>query len=61
MPFWYTYVAKQERRRQGMEQRKNLCAQIPVSLHRKVREEQEKAGKPLSEYIAAVLAEYFLL
>ena len=38
---------------------KNLCAQIPLSLHAKVREEQEKAGLPLSAYITQLLTDYF--
>ena len=42
-----------------MEPTKNLCAQIPVSLHAKVREEQEKAGQPLSAYITQLLTNYY--
>lgn len=42
-----------------MEDRKNLCAQIPLSLHQKVREEQEKVEKSLSDYITMVLTEYY--
>ena len=41
------------------EQTKNLCAQIPVVLHTKVREEQEKAGLPLSAYITQLLTQYY--
>ena len=41
------------------EQTKNLCAQIPVALHSKVREEQEKAGLPLSAYITQLLTQYY--
>ena len=41
------------------EQTKNLCAQIPVALHSKVREEQEKAGLPLSAYITRLLTQYY--
>ena len=33
------------------EKTKNLCAQIPESLHSKVRERQETSGKTLSEYM----------
>lgn len=40
-----------------MEQTKNLCAQIPVSLHTRVRQEQEESGKNLSEYITEVLTQ----
>ena len=42
-----------------MEERKNLCAQIPISLHNKVRQEQQKSGKSLSDYITEVLTEYY--
>ena len=42
-----------------MEQTKNLCAQIPVTLHTRVRQEQEESGKTLSEYITEVLTQYF--
>ena len=41
------------------EQTKNLCAQIPVALHSKVREKQEKAGLPLSAYITQLLTQYY--
>ena len=42
-----------------MEERKNLCAHIPVSLHAKVRAGQEAAEQTLSEYITTILTEYF--
>ena len=42
-----------------MEERKNLCAQIPVSLHGRVRQEQQDSGKSLSDYITEVLTEYY--
>ena len=42
-----------------MEERKNLCAQIPLSLHTKVRAGQEAAEQTLSEYITTILTEYF--
>ena len=42
-----------------MEPQKNLCAQIPLSLHSRVREEQEKAGQPLSTYITQLLTDYY--
>ena len=41
------------------EQTKNLCAQIPLALHSRVRAEQEKAGLPLSAYITRLLTEYY--
>ena len=37
-----------------MEERKNLCAMLPVSLHARVRREQEKAGMTLGEYVEAL-------
>ena len=37
----------------------NLCAQIPEELHAKVREEQERLGKTLSEYVGQILKDYF--
>lgn len=42
-----------------MEERKKLCAQIPISLHTKVRQEQQESGKSLSDYITEVLTEYY--
>lgn len=42
-----------------MEQKKNLCAMIPETLHRKVREEQEKEELTLSQYVENVLKEHF--
>ena len=42
-----------------MEERKNLCAQIPVSLHSRVRQEQQDSGKSLSDYITEILTEYY--
>ena len=33
------------------EKTKNLCAQIPESLHAKVRERQEESGQTLGQYI----------
>ena len=42
-----------------MEPSKNLCAQLPLSLHNRVREEREKAGQTLSAYITEVLTQYY--
>ena len=42
-----------------MEPTKNLCAHIPLSLHARVREEQERSGQPLSTYITELLTEYY--
>ena len=42
-----------------MEQTANLCAQVPVSLLARIREEQEKAGMPRGEYITQILTTYY--
>ncbi len=42
-----------------MEPQKNLCAQIPLSLHMKVREEQGRSGQSLSAYITKLLTDYY--
>ena len=42
-----------------MEARKNLCAMLPVALHTRVRQEQEKAGMTLGEYVETMITEYY--
>ena len=42
-----------------MEPTKNLCTQIPVSLHERVRDEQARASESLSAYITRILTEYY--
>ena len=42
-----------------MEEKRNLCAQIPASLHSRVREEQEKSGLTLGAYMTELLTNYF--
>ena len=42
-----------------METRKNLCAMLPVALHTRVRQEQEKAGMTLGEYVESMITEYY--
>ena len=44
-----------------MEQKKNLCAQVPLSLHAQVCEGREAAGQTTSEYITNLLIEYYNL
>ena len=39
----------------------NLCAHIPASLHRRVREEQERSGKTLGEYMTMLINAYYEL
>lgn len=41
------------------EKTKNLCAQIPESLHNKVRCEQQASGMPLNKYITQLLIAYY--
>ena len=41
------------------EKTKNLCAQIPGSLHARVREEQERSGMALSAYMTMLITEYY--
>ena len=42
-----------------MEQRKNLCAQVPLSLHTQVTEAREALGQTTSDYITNLITEYF--
>ena len=42
-----------------MAQKKNLCAQIDIDLHRKITEAREQAGLTTAEYITTLLIEYF--
>ena len=42
-----------------MESQKNLCAQVPLSLHSRVREEQGKSGMTLSQYITQILTKFY--
>ena len=41
------------------ERKKNLCAMIPESLHKKVRKEQEEWGIKLNEYMERILKDHF--
>lgn len=38
---------------------KNLCAQIPVELHNRLRAEQERSGLTLSTYMTDLLTNYY--
>jgi len=42
-----------------MENRKNLCAMIPESLHTQARTEQEVLQLTLSQYVEMILKEHF--
>lgn len=41
------------------EERRNLCAQVPIALHSRVRQEQEASGKTLSEYMTNLITEFY--
>ena len=38
---------------------KNLCVQIPVELHNRLRAEQEQSGLTLSAYMTDLLTKYY--
>lgn len=57
----YTVVTTNGKENGSMEQKKNLCAQIPLSLHEQVSEAREAAGQTTSEYVTNLLIEYFNL
>lgn len=42
-----------------MAEKKNLCAQIDIDLHRKITEAREEAGLTTAEYITNLLIEYY--
>ena len=56
----YCRYNKREGERQHRA-KKNLCAQIPLSLHTQVSEAREAAGQTTSEYITNLLIEYYNL
>lgn len=41
------------------EEKRNLCAQVPISLHSRVRQEQEASGQTLSEYMTQLITEFY--
>ena len=41
------------------EKTKNLCAQIPESLHAKLRERQEASGQTLGQYMTDLITKYY--
>jgi predicted DNA-binding protein len=57
----YTVVTTNGKEHGSMEQKKNLCAQVPLSLHAQVCEAREAAGQTTSEYITNLLIEYYNL
>ena len=42
-----------------MADKKNLCAQIDTALHMRVRQEQERSGRKLSEYVEQLITDYY--
>ena len=42
-----------------MADKKNLCAQIDTALHARVRQEQERSGKTLSEFVEQLITDYY--
>lgn len=41
------------------EKTRNLCAQIPESLHARVRQEQEALGQTLGQYMTELITKYY--
>ena len=41
------------------EKTKYLCAHIPVTLHDRVREKQQRSGMTLNEYMTRLITEYY--
>ena len=46
-------------RTKPMADKKNLCAMIPADLHARVRQEQERSGQTLSEYVEQLIQNYY--
>ena len=42
-----------------MADKKNLCAMISADLHARVRQEQERSGQTLSEYVEQLIQNYY--
>ena len=42
-----------------MAEKKNLCAQLDIDLHRKITEAKEQAGLTTAEYLTNLLLEYY--
>ncbi len=41
------------------EKTKNLCAQIPEDLHNRIRQEQERSGQTLSQYVTWLITTFY--
>ena len=42
-----------------MADKRNLCAMIPADLHARVRQEQERSGQTLSEFVEQLITDYY--
>ena len=38
---------------------RNLCAQVPIELHAKIRERQEASGQTLSQYMTELITKFY--
>ena len=50
---------QEQKGRSPMVDKKNLCAQIDTALHMRVRQEQERSGQTLSEYVEQLIQNYY--
>ena len=41
------------------EKTRNLCAEIPLELHTKVRQRQAESGESLSRYMTALITKFY--
>ena len=41
------------------EKTRNLCAEIPLELHGKVRQRQAESGNTLSQYMTALITQFY--
>ena len=41
------------------ENTRNLCAQVPIELHMKIRERQEASGQTLSQYMTELITKFY--
>ncbi len=41
------------------ENTRNLCAQVPIELHTKIRERQEASGQTLSQYMTELITKFY--
>ena len=44
-----------------MADKKNLCAMIPADLHARVRQEQDRSGQTLREFVEQLITDYFTM